>query len=97
MGDHDGEYEPWTHVVSAGPWPERIGRRCRLVPDPGTGVYPFDKAHRTTAVVLIEDDPHNGAVFSFGPSMTDEERGWTCVMDPADLSPSAASKEATNG
>lgn len=72
----DGEDGAWTHVLTGSPWPERKGLRCRLVDDPGTGVYPFDKPHRTSAVILIENDP-----------LTSGRDWWTCVVDGADLTP----------
>lgn len=66
----------WTHEIVGGPWLERRGFRCRIVPDPGTGTYPWDKPRRGEVVVFVEDDPHNQ------PSqfLSDEERGWTCVI-----------------
>lgn len=67
----------WTHILARSPWPERTGRRCRIVVNPGDGIYPFDKPHRTSAVILIENDP-------LDPKAT--ERGWSCVIDGADLS-----------
>lgn len=75
----------WTHEVIGGPWPDRIGHRCRVVPDPGTGIYPWDKPHKRSAVVLIENDPHADVVYSFGP-----DRGWTCVIGREALVPIGA-------
>ncbi len=75
----------WTHTINGGPWPERVGLRCRIVDDPGDGIYPFDKRSRTEVVILVEDDPFDGAESRFGPALTDAKRGWTCILSRVSL------------
>lgn len=87
--------DQWTHVVIGGPWPERIGLRCRIVPNPGPGsTYPWDhdadkyplrNDRGAEAVVLIEDDPLTAARKARYPNMSDDDR-WTCVMNVSSLS-----------
>ncbi len=91
-----GESLVWTHYITGGPWPERRGLRCRVVDDPGNGTYPWDKPSKHNAVVLVENDPHDGKVYSFGPGLTDEQRGWTCVLGYEHLTRFGA-QEATDG
>lgn len=85
----------WTHEVAGGPWPERDGLRCRLVDKPAGPEgdrYPWREIEKTDqAVIFIEDDPFNSENprDSFS-GRTDEERGWTCVLDMDDLEPLAA-------
>ena len=79
MTDDHVEETGWTHVITGGPWPERIGLRCRLVSDPRTGIYPFDSRQHEEVVVLVENDPHDG-------SWLDAARGWTCRIGRTDLS-----------
>ncbi len=62
------------------PWPERIGREGSVVPDPGDGIYPFNKRGTGEVVLLLDDDP------LFDPEREGEfPRNWTCVMDAADI------------
>lgn len=82
MGDVPGD---WTHRISAGPWPERVGLRCRIIPAPRNAGYPWHGCPDHEAVVLVENDPYANGVYSFGPGMTDAERGWTCVIDRGSL------------
>lgn len=85
--------DQWTHVITGGPWPERIGLRCRIVPDDGLGVYPFDKPKGREVVIFIEDDPHSGRYFG----MADEQRGWTCCTDAENVSVIGSNVGASSG
>lgn len=93
-GPGAGESVEFPLVITGGPWPERIGLRCRIVADPRDGRYPFDKPRYKDVVVLVENDPHDGKVYSFGPGRTDAERGWTCVIGRTDLSLSGGPEDA---
>lgn len=82
--------EEWTHTVVGGPWPERIGLRCRIVPNPGPGkTYPWDHDEAkyprrngagAEAVILIENDPIRAAFEAEHPDQTRDDR-WSCVLN----------------
>lgn len=77
----------WTHKVVGGPWPKRIGLRCRIVPNPGVDTYPWTTRRdlNQEAVILVEDDPFRK------PEQTDEWhiKGygavWSCCIDRSDI------------
>ncbi|MEM7326134.1 MAG: hypothetical protein AAF531_23805 [Actinomycetota bacterium] len=73
---------PWTHIVTAGPWPNRIGRRCQIVPEPVTPIYPWAGKGPNEAVLLIEDDPYT----PLDANSTDQP-SWSCVLDADDIQP----------
>jgi hypothetical protein len=74
----------WTHTVTGGPWPERIGRRCRIVP-PGrpawAATYPWHGRAAYETIVLVEDDPLNG------PGTLYDQRDWSCAIPLAFITP----------
>lgn len=63
-------HDPWPYTVTGGPWPERHGRRARVIPEPvGPPRYPWSGISNSYAVVLIENDPYdihdsNGVAYS---------------------------------
>lgn len=61
-------------LIVGGPWPERIGRTAYVVPDPGDGVYPFDKPDADHVVIFIPADP-----------LVVVGRSWTCCIRRSDL------------
>ena len=72
--------DEWTHVVTGGPWPERLGLRCRIAP-PLRDEYPWTglRYRRGEVVVLVEDDPFNG------PGTPEFDREWTCTISASDI------------
>lgn len=72
----------WTHIVTGGPWPERVGKRCRLVPDPGDGIYPFGKRARDEVIILIEDDPFTD---QHGVWCLRHDDSWSCSIGLEDI------------
>lgn len=64
----------WSHVVIGGPWPGRIGHRCRLVEGPADE-YPWHGRDESEVVILISNDP-----VAQVPGDV-----WTCVMDFDDI------------
>lgn len=70
----------WTHTVTGGPWPERHGLRCRIVP-PLDSTYPWHGLGKREVVVLVEDDPHANET-CLG---VERDPRWSCVLDAADI------------
>jgi len=68
------EYPERIRIVG-GPWPERIGSMGHIVPDPGDGIYPFDKPLRGEVCVLLDDDPLGWT----------RDYAWTCVIGSKDV------------
>lgn len=71
-------------VIVGGPWPERIGLRCRdVTAELDQSLYPAKGKGKGEVVVLIPDDPFG---FQSGGD------GWTCVIGRNDL---ASAQERT--
>ena len=73
---------PMTHRVIGGPWPERIGLPCRIVP-PLRDEYPWSpyRKQRGQVVIWIDDDPLNGN------ETAEELRDWTCCIYADSIAP----------
>ena len=49
----------WPYTITGGPWPERLGLKARIVPQPaGRLRYPWAGKLPSERVILIDDDAH---------------------------------------
>ena len=79
---HTPECTYWTHTVTGGPWPERIGLRCRIAPPPADIVtYPWYKRHPREVAILVENDPLTGPGTGYGMDV------WSCCLDRDHITP----------
>ena len=82
----------WTHRVVGGPWFDRRGLRCRVLTPFDTPGYPANRSpwadldDQRSVIVLIENDPLGGEDCEFCAEAS-AERGWSCVIDRADIAP----------
>lgn len=76
--------DTWTHRIVGGPWPERIGLRCRIVTKPdGINTYPWVKTRQL--VVLVEDDPFRKPNQTADWYVANYGAEWTCAIRPSDV------------
>lgn len=77
------------YQITGGPWPERIGLECTIVPSPaGRAVYPRHGKLASEVVVRLADDPllcdcdpdESGHMFC-----SKDNEVWTCVLLRSDL------------
>lgn len=69
----------WTHTVTDSPWPERNGRRCRILQPPTNGrrlIYPWHGLGKGEVIIGVENDP-------FMPSRS----WWSCALDRRHITP----------
>ena len=69
-----------TRVITGGPWPQRIGKQCRIVDAPNAvraQIYPWGGLGANEVVISIEDDPLTSVA----------GRYWSCVINRKDLTP----------
>jgi hypothetical protein len=65
--------------IANSPWPARQGCEGWIVTDElDPDIYPRHGLHPREEIILLDDDPL---------ARPHDDRGWTCVLDRADLEP----------